>query len=90
MYKSEVFKSWTLVLQLGISMLVPIFMLVAVGYLIKTYLKVDLMLVFVILGLVVGIRNVYAILKNYLDSMENSKNKESELMKRHLKSIESK
>ncbi|MBR0039519.1 MAG: AtpZ/AtpI family protein [Lachnospiraceae bacterium] len=90
MYKSEVFKSWTLVLQLGISMLVPIFMLVAVGYLIKTYLKVDLMLVFVILGLVVGIRNVYAILKNYLNSMENSKNKESELMKRHLKSIESK
>lgn len=90
MYKSEVFKSWTLVLQLGISMLVPIFMLVAVGYLIKTYLKADLMLVFVILGLVVGIRNVYAILKNYLNSMENSKNKESELMKRHLKSIESK
>lgn len=90
MFKSEVFKSWALVLQLGISMLVPIFMLVAVGYLIKTYLKVDLMLVFVILGLAVGVRNVYAILKNYLNSMDNSKNKESELMKRHLKSIESK
>ena len=90
MFNSDVFKSWALVLQLGISMLVPIFMLVAAGYLIKTYLKVDLMLVFVILGLAVGVRNVYAILKNYLNSMDNSKNKESELMKRHLKSIESK
>lgn len=87
MFKSEVFKSWALVLQLGISMLVPIFMLVAVGYLIKTYLKVDLMLVFVILGLAVGVRNVYAILKNYLRSMSNSDRKESELMKKHLKSL---
>lgn len=87
MFKSEVFKSWALVLQLGISMLVPIFMLVAAGYLIKTYLKVDLMLVFVILGLAVGVRNVYAILKNYLRSMSNSDRKESELMKKHLKSL---
>lgn len=90
MFKSEVFKSWALVLQLGISMLVPIMLLVAAAYLIKNKLNVDLMLVFVILGLAVGVRNVYAILKNYLNSMDNSKNKESELMKRHLKSIESK
>lgn len=87
MFNSDVFKSWALVLQLGISMLVPILMLVAIGYLIKTYLKVDLMLIFVILGFAVGIRNVYAILKNYLSTMDNSAKKESELMKRHMKSI---
>ena len=90
MYKSDVFKSWALVLQLGISMMVPILLLVAIGYFIKTKFAIDLMLIFVILGVLVGARNVYAILKNYLDSMGNSKNKESELMKRHLKSIESK
>lgn len=90
MFKSEVFKSWALVLQLGISMLVPIFMLVAIGYLIKTYLQADVMLVCVLLGFVVGIRNVYVILRNYLKSIDSSANKESELMKRHLNSIESK
>ena len=90
MYKSEVFKSWTLVLQLGISMMVPILLLVAVAYFIKTKLNIDLMLFCVIFGVIVGARNVYVILRNYLNSMDNSKNKESELMKRHLKSIESK
>ncbi len=90
MFKSEVFKSWALVLQLGISMMVPILLLVAVAYFIKTKLNVDLMLFFVILGVIVGARNVYAILRNYLNSMGNGKNRESELMKRHLKSIESK
>ena len=87
MFKSEVFKSWSLVLQLGISMLVPIFMLVAIGHLIKIYVKTDLMLIFVLFGFVVGIRNVYVILRNYLKSMDSSENKESELMKKHLKSI---
>lgn len=90
MYKSEVFKSWTLVLQLGISMMVPILLLVAVAYFIKTKLNVDLMLFCVIFGVIVGARNVYVILRNYLNSMDNGRNKESELMKRHLKSIESK
>ena len=87
MFDSDVFKSWALVLQLGISMLVPILMLVAIGYLIKTYLDIDLMLILIIFGLLVGIRNVYVILRNYLNSMDNSGRKESELMKRHLKSI---
>lgn len=87
MFKSEVFKSWALVLQLGISMLVPIMLLVAAAYLIKNKLNIDLMLVFVILGMLVGSRNVYVILRNYLNSMDNSKSKESELMKRHLKNL---
>lgn len=87
MFNSDVFKSWALVLQLGISMLVPILMLVAIGYLVKTYLKMDLMLVFVILGFAVGIRNVYVILRNYLNTMDKSSKRESELMKKHMKSV---
>ena len=87
MFKSDVFKSWALVLQLGISMMVPILLLVAVAYFIKVKLNVDLMLFFVILGVVVGVRNVYAILRNYLDSMDRGIRKESELMKRHLKNL---
>ena len=85
MFKSEVFKSWALVLQLGISVLVPIFLMIVFAYIIKEYFKIDLMLLFVILGVLAGVRNVYVILKNYLATMDTNRSKESELMKKHLK-----
>ncbi len=88
MFKSEVFKSWALVLQLGISVLVPIFLMIAFAYIIREYFKIDFMLLFVILGVLAGVRNVYVILKNYLATMDKNKSKESELMKRHLKDFE--
>ena len=87
MFKSEVFKSWTLVLQLGISILVPILMLVAIAYFIESEFKINLMLPFVILGLAVGVRNAYVIQRNYLDMMDKSPKKESELLERHKKSF---
>lgn len=88
MFKSDVYKSWALVLQLGISMLVPILLLIALAYFIKSKWNIDLMLFFVVFGLLVGIRNVYVILKNYVKTMDNGEKKESELMKKHLKSFE--
>ena len=90
MFKSEVFKSWALVLQLGISVLVPIFLMIVFAYIIKEYFKIDLMLLFVILGVLAGVRNVYVILKNFLATMDTDRSKESELMKRHLKNFEKK
>ena len=87
MANKDVFKSWSLVLQLGISMLVPIFLLIAFSYFLKERFGIDWMLFFVLFGLAVGIRNVYVILKDYLKHMSDGKNKESELMKRHLKNI---
>ena len=86
--KSEVFKTWTLVLQLGLTILVPLLLLVALGHLIKDKLGIDLMLVFVIVGIVTGVRNAYVILRNYVNMMKNTKNKDSELMKRHMKTFE--
>ncbi|MBO6119020.1 MAG: AtpZ/AtpI family protein [Lachnospiraceae bacterium] len=88
MFKSDVYKSWALVLQLGISMLVPILLLIALAYFIKSKWNIDLMLFFVVFGLLVGVRNVYVILKNYVKTMDNGEKKESELMKKHLKSFE--
>ena len=87
MFKSEVFKSWTLVLQLGISIMVPVFLMIVLAYIIRDYLKIDIMLLFVILGILAGVRNVYVILKNYLATMDTNKSKESELMRKHLKNI---
>ncbi len=85
--KQEVFKTWTLVLQLGISILVPIFLLVALGYILREKLNIDVMLICIILGVLVGVRNTYVIIKNYLKMMDSNKNKESELMKKHRNSL---
>lgn len=87
MFKSEVFKSWALVLQLGISIMVPLFLMIIFAQILKEKFEIDVMLVFVIIGVVTGVRNVYVILKNYLATMDTSRTKESELMKKHLKNI---
>lgn len=87
MFNKDIFKSWSLVLQLGISMLVPIFLMIAFAYFLKEKFKIDWMLFFVLFGIAVGIRNVYVILMDYLKNMSDSKGKESELMKRHLKNL---
>lgn len=83
----DVFRTWALVLQLGISMLVPILLLVAFGYFLKERFNLDAMLFCVIFGTLVGIRNVCAIVKNYLSTIDKNKSKESELVKKHMKNI---
>ena len=83
----DVFRTWALVLQLGISMLVPILLLVAIGHFLKEKFSIDAMLFCVIFGTLVGIRNVCAIVKNYLSTIDKNKSSESELMKKHMKNI---
>ncbi len=85
--KSEIFKTWSLVLQLGLTILVPLLLLVAVGYFLKEKLGIDIMLILVIIGVLSGVRNAYVILRNYVSMMKNTKNKDSELLKRHMKSF---
>jgi len=87
MYKSEVFRAWSLVLQLGLSMLVPVFLLIAIAIFLKDRFAIDLMLAAVLLGIFVGARNVYVIIKGYLKSIDNKGNTESELLKKHMKNI---
>lgn len=74
-------------MQLGLTMLVPLLLLVAVGYFLKEKLGIDIMLILVIIGVLSGVRNVYVILRNYVSMMKNTKNKDSELLKRHMKSF---
>ena len=85
--KSEIFKTWSLVLQLGLTILVPLLLLVAVGYFLKEKFGIDIMLILVIIGVLSGVRNAYVILRNYVSMMKNTKNKDSELLKRHMKSF---
>ena len=67
--------------------MVPVFLMIVLAYIIRDYFKIDVMLLFVILGILAGVRNVYVILKNYLATMDTNKSKESELMRKHLKNI---
>ncbi len=85
--KKEVFKAWTLVLQIGISVLVPIFLLIAIGYLSKKYFQVDVMLICIILGVLSGVRNAYVLIRNYINSIPKKSKNESELLDKHLKSM---
>lgn len=88
MFDKNVFKTWTLILQLGITMLVPIFLLIALAYFIRQKFAIDFMLFAVIIGVAVGIRNVYVVIRAYLKSMDGKKGGESELMKKHRKNLE--
>ena len=83
MFKSDVYKTFSLVMQLGISMMVPIFLLVIIAYYINKNFNIDFMLLAIIIGVLAGARNVIAIVGNYLRTMQT--NNESELMKKHLK-----
>ena len=83
MFKSDVYKTCSLVMQLGISMMVPIFLLVIIAYYINKNFNIDFMLLAIIVGVLAGARNVIVIVSNYLRTMHT--NNESELMKKHLK-----
>ena len=91
MYKSSVYKTLALITQIGISIMVPIFLMLIISIFIKNNFKIDLVLWFVIVGVVVGIRNAVVLITNFLneDKMSN-KEEESELVKKHKKYIESK
>ena len=84
MYKSSVYKTLALITQIGISIMVPIFLMLIISILIKNNFDVDLILVFVIIGVVVGIRNTILLINNFLNEEKMCKDiKESELVKKH-------
>lgn len=73
-YRKEVFRSLTMVTQLGVSVMVPIFMCLFIGYMIDKYFNTSTLLVFLFLGIGAGIRNAYIMAMKVLN--ENVKDKE--------------
>lgn len=70
MYKKDVYTTLSLILQLGISILVPIFLLTILGLFLKSKFNFDILILLIILGVLAGFRNVVVILKNYLKMMD--------------------
>ncbi|HBE10787.1 MAG: AtpZ/AtpI family protein [Eubacterium sp.] len=66
MKKSRVAENLFLVLQLGISMIVPILLCTAIGYLIDKKFHTNWIIVFIILGVLTGVRSVYVLVSHEL------------------------
>ena len=74
-YRKEVFRSLSMISQLGMSVMVPVFMCVFIGVVIDKYFNTSTLLVLLILGIGAGIRNAYILAKKVLD--ENVSEKEA-------------
>ncbi len=68
-YKKDVFKNLTLVTQLGIQMMTPIFLCLILGLVIDHYFHVHSVLVLLILGVLAGLKNMYMMA---MESVNNS------------------
>lgn len=66
-YRKEVFRSLSLITQLGIHVMVPIFMCLAVGIFVDKYLGTSLTVWLMFLGILAGGRNAYILAKTVLD-----------------------
>ena len=58
-YNKEVFRNLTLITQLGIQMLTPVFLCVAIGVFIDNRFSTYFTLPLLILGIMAGARNTY-------------------------------
>lgn len=63
-YKRSVYKTFALITQLGISMLVPILMRTLLGRYFQEKFSLPLFIPLVILGVLAGGRNVYYLVRN--------------------------
>ena len=64
MRNSKVIRALMLVTQLGISMMVPIFMMLFLGIWIESRFGISITLILIILGMAAGFRNCYILLTN--------------------------
>ena len=72
-YKKEVFRSLALITQLGISVMVPVFMCLFIGYVIDKKFGTSTMLILLILGIMAGGRNAYMLAKGVINENERDK-----------------
>lgn len=74
-YKRSVYKTFALITQLGISMIVPILMCTLLGRYLQEKFSLPLFIPLVILGVLAGGRNVYYLVRH---ANEDPEDKEDE------------
>ncbi len=75
-YKRSVYKTFALISQLGISMIVPILFCVWLGTWLEKKINIPVTIPFIILGILAGFRNVYALVKHANEDPEDKKDEE--------------
>lgn len=69
-YKREVFRTLSLITQLGIHVMVPVFLCLFVGIWIDKKFGTSTVLVFLFLGILAGGRNAYILAKGVINENE--------------------
>lgn len=64
MFDPKVVRTMALISQIGISMMVPIFMMLFIGIWIEDKFGIQLTLILILLGIAAGFRNCYILLMN--------------------------
>lgn len=75
-YKKSVHKTFALITQLGISMIVPILMCVLLGNWLEKKTGIPLTIPFMILGVLAGGRNVYLLARHANEDPEDEEEKD--------------
>lgn len=63
-YKKSVYKTFTLITQLGISMIVPVFLCTWLGVYLEEKYSVPVTIPLIILGILAGGRNIYVLVRH--------------------------
>lgn len=75
-YKKSVFRSLAMVTQLGLSMMTPIFLCIFLGYQIDSLFGSSVMVVFLAIGVLAGVRCAYVLIKSVLKADEKERSQE--------------
>lgn len=69
-YRKEVFRSLALITQLGINVMVPVFLCIFVGHLIDKKFGTSTIIIFLVVGILAGGRNAYMLAKGVIEENE--------------------
>lgn len=75
-YKKEVFRCFALISQLGISVMVPVFLCVFAGIMLDNHFGTSLTVWLLFLGIMAGGRNAYILAKSVIHENGRSKGEE--------------
>ncbi len=70
-HKKSVYTTFTLISQLGISVIVPVFLCTFIGMKIDEHFSTSVTVPFMVLGVLAGARSAYALAKDAIKVMES-------------------
>ncbi len=77
-YKRSVFRTLSLITQLGISILVPIFLCVFIGKFLDNRYNLPLFVPLLILGILAGFRNAYVLVMGFVKEAEQDTSRDTD------------